>query len=59
MDIHVASIDIATVLSDVTSVASSSAALAYWLGRESTELNVKMRKLDARLENLSNAFIQF
>jgi hypothetical protein len=55
----VASIDITTVLSVVTSVASSSAALAYWLERKFTELNVKIRELDARLENLSNAFIQF
>ncbi|MGB9704943.1 MAG: hypothetical protein ACPL3C_05805 [Pyrobaculum sp.] len=41
------------------SVASSSAALAYWLERNFTELNAKMRELDARLENLSNALIQF
>lgn len=47
----------ATVLSLVVGVASPSAALANWLARKFTEIS--KREFDTRLENLSNAFIQF
>ena len=58
--------DVATIIAVVVSVATSTASLAYWLGKKFTEIEIRfnaienrLEKLEERVGRLENVFVQF
>ena len=51
--------DVATIIAVVVSVATSTASLAYWLGKKFTEIEIRFNSVDNRLARLENVFVQF
>ncbi|GAB6945366.1 hypothetical protein [Vulcanisaeta sp. JCM 14467] len=59
-------VDVATIIAVVVSVATSTASLAYWLGKKFTEIEIRfnaienrLEKLEERVGRLENVFVQF
>ena len=59
-------VDVAAIITVIVSVATSTASLAYWLGRKFAEIELRFNSIDnrlARLEErvgrLENVFVQF
>ena len=52
-------VDVAAIITVIVSVATSTASLAYWLGRKFAEVEVRFHSIEGRLTRLENVFVQF